>query len=745
MTQRRISWQRAVGVVLVIAASAFGVYGCGGDGDALEGNGNHGGGPGANGGDGGVPVERPTETCPASATCGGESCCVSLLVPGGTFPQGRGTEECGSPGCVSGEWWNVGCPKGYGCAGNEIPEHPMTVAPFALDKYEVTVGRFRQFVGAYSGNTKTVPAAGSGANDSVPNSGWNSDWNVRLPDDQALLTRRLKCSDDAQTWTDAPGANETLPINCVNWYEAFAFCVWDGGRLATESEWEYAAAGGDQNLLYPWGSDTPDCTRANFGGPDKACGPKGKIGIAPVGSYAAGSGHYGHADLAGNLYEWVLDGSKDYSNSPWDPLPASAPHDNYAQLSDVTFRIIRGGYYAMDVTANDDLRAAGRENGLRAEHHTAYTGIRCARSTSNTTSGPGWLSDAKLPPHDPAPANTDFHIQNGQSCAANLSCKGTSCCTSPTLPAGTFPMGRGTEDCGTVGCQSKLPGCPNGANYCAEDELPEHPMTVSTYALDKFPVTVGRFRAFVNAYGTNTTTVPSSGAGANPAVAGSGWDSAWDSQLPKDQEEFRDNRHLNCGSTINWYHYTEAAYQTWTDDPADGDADRPIDCINWYEAFAFCIWDGGRLPTEAEWEYAATGGDENRVYLWGNQQPDCTLANFLNGPGVTYGNMCSGGKEVGGGPPMPVGNVSPKGDGRWGHSDMDGSVWEWVLDWYGPYAKSQTSNYANLKKADYRAQRGGFFFADYATGQRAAGRYARDAYPESHFMGYGVRCARSAP
>ncbi len=54
----------------------------------------------------------------------------------------------------------------------------------------------------------------------------------------------------------APGTNETYAINCMTWYEAFAFWVWAGGRLPIEAEWEYAAAGGDENRLYPWGQQT---------------------------------------------------------------------------------------------------------------------------------------------------------------------------------------------------------------------------------------------------------------------------------------------------------------------------------------------------------------------------------------------------------------------------------------------------------------------------------------------------------
>ena len=103
---------------------------------------------------------------------------------------------------------------------------------------------------------------------------------------------------DFLTWTTAAGPSELLPINCVNWYEAFAFCAWDGGRLPTEAEWEYAARGGAREWKYPWGDEEPiegQVTESRR--PD----------LKPVGSAPSGSGGFGQRDLLGSVWEWTLD------------------------------------------------------------------------------------------------------------------------------------------------------------------------------------------------------------------------------------------------------------------------------------------------------------------------------------------------------------------------------------------------------------------------------------------------------
>src|SRR5262249_42064726 len=149
--------------------------------------------------------------------------------------------------------------------------NPATVSDFRLDTYEVTLGRFRQFVNAGMGTQASPPANGAGArtlNGMANQGGWDPTWTANLPADVGQLGAAGDCTPPLNSWTDTPGANEVLPMNCITWYEAFAFCVWDGGFLPTEAERSYAAAGGNEQRAFPWSNPasslTIDCSYANY-------------------------------------------------------------------------------------------------------------------------------------------------------------------------------------------------------------------------------------------------------------------------------------------------------------------------------------------------------------------------------------------------------------------------------------------------------------------------------------------------
>jgi formylglycine-generating enzyme required for sulfatase activity len=245
------------------------------------------------------------------------------------------------------------------------------LSPFALDKYEVTVARFRRFVDSYDG---TAPAQGAGAG--PRDGGWQSAWDSSLPKSHDDLVKALTCTNSGTTptWTPAASYSETLPINCIDWFEALAFCIWDGGRLPTEAEWEFAAVGGKQNRLFPWGQDTPTYDLAVYDcagvAPSGSCSPND---IVPVGSRPKGVGRYGQVDLAGSMWEMTRDSAtaqfydltQMFFTEP-DPvnLDSSAP-----------FYVIRGDSW---IGPPDQLRGANR-NWIAWTSKFDGVGVRCAR------------------------------------------------------------------------------------------------------------------------------------------------------------------------------------------------------------------------------------------------------------------------------------------------------------------------------------------------------------------------------
>jgi len=176
-------------------------------------------------GDGPLGDGPPALSCgtlePTCGPTGTSPCCESPLVPGGMFY------------------------RSYDGVGYNDSSYAATVSTFRLDKYEVTVGRFREFVNAGMGTQQNPPPSGAGGltlNGLADQGGWDTAWNGSLPLISGALITRLKCDVNFQTWSDTPTGNENRPINCIDWYVAMAFCIWDGGFLPTEAEWNYAAA-----------------------------------------------------------------------------------------------------------------------------------------------------------------------------------------------------------------------------------------------------------------------------------------------------------------------------------------------------------------------------------------------------------------------------------------------------------------------------------------------------------------------
>ena len=176
------------------------------------------------------------------------------------------------------------------------------------------------------------------------------------------------------------------------------------------------------------------------------------------------------------------------------------------------------------------------------------------------------------------------------------------------------------------------------------------------------------------------------------------------------------------------------AASTWTSAAGAGDDDRPINCVNWWEAYAFCIWDGGFLPSQAEWEYAAAGGGNERPYPWGATDPGTANQYAIYDCHYPVGSQtCPVLANI-----APVGRAT-LGAGRWGQLDLVGNQSQWNLDWYAPYV-TPCADCAYLTGGSSRTLRGGGF-GDGVANLRPTYRDANGPTLRNDFI--GIRCARS--
>ena len=207
---------------------------------------------------------------------------------------------------------------------DEAPVHRVQLHAFYIDKFEVTNGRFAKFVESIQ---------------SEPPWGF----------------------DDKET----PVVNADRPVRWVSWMDAMAYCLWVGKRLPTEAEWEKAARGTD-GRIYPWGSDLPTPVHAVYGRKDGS-----EETISVIGDRSKGQSPYGAHDLAGNLYEWVMDW---YAEHYYLNVATSVAVDPRGP-SEGTAKVQRGGSY---INNPYRLRSTFRTKGDPAEEDP-HVGFRCAQ------------------------------------------------------------------------------------------------------------------------------------------------------------------------------------------------------------------------------------------------------------------------------------------------------------------------------------------------------------------------------
>lgn len=216
-----------------------------------------------------------------------------------------------------------------------------------------------------------------------------------------------------------------------------------------------------------------------------------------------------------------------------------------------------------------------------------------------------------------------------------------------------------------------------GSNDHYPEEAPAHAVTVDGFWMDQYTVTNAQFSRFVE----ETNYVTSAERAANPED----YRGAQPERLVPSSVVFRrPGYRVSLQDAYQWWTYVPGANWRHPLGPGSslkGLAKHPVVHIAFEDACAYATWAGKGLPTEAEWEFAARGGLEGAVFVWGDEfEPDGRiLANTWQGD-FPNENLLTDGYEW----TAPVGSFPPNGYGLY---DMAGNVWQWTIDWYQQHSE----------------------------------------------------------
>jgi formylglycine-generating enzyme required for sulfatase activity len=270
-----------------------------------------------------------------------------------------------------------------------------------------------------------------------------------------------------------------------------------------------------------------------------------------------------------------------------------------------------------------------------------------------------------------------------------------------------------------------LMGSEDALAYPEDGEGPVRAVKLRPFWIDGLAVSNARFAAFVDATGHVTD------------AERFGWSFVFAGLLPSD---FPATRGVGAAP---WWRQVEGAdwaHPEGLRSDLDGRLDHPVVHVSWADATAFAAWDGKRLPTEAEWEYAARGGLEQQPFPWGAElEPGGEhRMNVWQGRFPSQNTLDDGWLGT-----APVDAFPPNG---YGLHNTTGNVWEWCADWFapGPAKRGTTSDPIGPPTGTSRVMRGGSYLchASYCRRYRVAARSGTT--PDSSTGNLGLRCARDA-
>ncbi len=589
-----------------------------------------------------------------------------VVLPGGTFTMGSSDAEFRRVRID----WNVE----EDMVRPETPSHTVVISkPFLIGKYAVSVGEFKKFVNE-TGYQTVAEKQG---------------WAWVYDDDKKHWEKRSGVS-----WRDTPWASgDDYPVTMVCHADAEAFCNWLSKRegrkyeLPSEAQWEFAARGGMEQKRYPWGNEYPDGRRLNMADrrspvpwADRTV-DDGSEGPAPVGSYAPNA--YGLYDIVGNLWHLCSDyyDPRSYLNTESKTLTdPKGPRTGKK-------RAVRGGNWAFG--------AGIARNAFRfgIDHHLCidlcgFRVVAQAKTEDIPVTSPvqplmlaqvldggslpelmkyvkklvtqGRRLEARSVVRLFRESDQAAHIKDCEEFSADLleavidvaedeskaSFTNSLGMKMVRIPPGAFVMGSSESDIAWA-----MTTLAQNLPLSLENEYPFHKVRISRpFFISETEVTVEQFQKFVQATGYITDAEETGG--------GQIFDTRTNRFEQKDGSSWK-----NPG---------------WT--PS---ANEPVTMVSWFDAQAFVEWLTAKerlpykLPTEAQWEYAARGKLPMCQFPWGDSMPDGMRANYADKNADFEWrdrDANDGYKHV-----APVGSYEAN---KFGLYDMAGNVTEWVRDHY---------------------------------------------------------------